>query len=277
VVDDFDMKITHVIRGDDHINNTPRQINILEALGAPLPAYAHVPMILGHDGERLSKRHGAVSVTQYRDDGYLPEALVNYLARLGWAHGDAEIFSREQFVKWFDLPAVSRSAAKFDPEKLLWLNQQYLKRSSNEFFVDLVHPAQKLSGSFHQIKPVVAALYKDRVRTTNDFIEATRYFYFPVPPSDELRTRYYSIDIKPALEKLRDRFAAIPWEREAIHDALTSTAKEYGLKLGQLAMPLRVMVTGVTETPSIDATLELIDRDEVRARMERELAKFPRE
>jgi glutamyl-tRNA synthetase len=277
VVDDFDMKITHVIRGDDHINNTPRQINILEALGAPLPAYAHVPMILGHDGERLSKRHGAVSVTQYRDDGYLPEALVNYLARLGWAHGDAEIFSREQFVKWFDLPAVSRSAAKFDPEKLLWLNQQYLKRSSNEFFVDLVHPAQKLSGSFHQIKPDVAALYKDRVRTTNDFIEATRYFYFPVPPSDELRTRYYSIDIKPALEKLRDRFAAIPWEREAIHDALTSTAKEYGLKLGQLAMPLRVMVTGVTETPSIDATLELIDRDEVRARMERELAKFPRE
>lgn len=273
VVDDFDMNITHVIRGDDHVNNTPRQINILQALGAPLPEYAHVPMILGHDGERLSKRHGAVSVLQYRDDGYLPEALINYLARLGWAHGDDEIFSREQFVSWFELDAINKAPARFDPEKLSWVNQQYIKKLDDQVHFNLIASLHKLSSPAYQIRPEVAALYKDRV-PPNQLVKATEYFYVRPTPSLELQAQYYSSLIKPALEQLQERFKTIAWDRRALHDALKVTAQEFKLKLGQLAMPLRVMVTGVTETPSIDAVLELIGREEVLQRIATELTKF---
>ncbi|MGH8727174.1 MAG: glutamate--tRNA ligase [Burkholderiales bacterium] len=273
VVDDLDMNITHVIRGDDHINNTPRQINILQALDAALPQYGHVPMILGEDGERLSKRHGAVSVTQYRDEGYLPEALLNYLARLGWAHGDDEIFNREQFVEWFDLSAVSKSPAKFDPEKLVWLNQQYLKAGDDARLARLAAPMLRIEPD-SRLEAIVGVM-KERIGTIAQFADSASYFFRFDPPTLELRTRFYSAQIKPALNRLRDSFAAIPWERKAIHDSIKGTAKEHALKLGQLAMPLRVMVTGVTETPSIDVTLELIGRGEVLARMDGELEKFP--
>ncbi|MGH8627379.1 MAG: glutamate--tRNA ligase, partial [Gammaproteobacteria bacterium] len=273
VVDDFDMNITHVIRGDDHVNNTPRQINILQALRAPLPEYAHVPMILGHDGERLSKRHGAVSVLQYRDDGYLPEALINYLARLGWAHGDDEIFSREQFVSWFELDAINKAPARFDPEKLSWVNQQYIKRLDNIGYGKAVLPKIQASGTGYQIGLEVAALFKDRVPPSK-LVEATKYFYLRPTPSPELQAKYYSSLIKPALEQLQERFKTIAWDRKALHDTLKLTAQEFKLKLGQLAMPLRVMVTGVSETPSIDAVLELIGREEVLRRIATELTKF---
>jgi glutamyl-tRNA synthetase len=267
------MNITHVIRGDDHVNNTPRQINILRALNAKPPAYAHVPMILGHDGERLSKRHGAVSVTQYRDEGYLPEALVNYLARLGWAHGNDEIFSCEQFVERFDFSAVSRSPAKYNREKLLWLNQQYLKTAEDARLAKLVAPMLGIEAD-SRLESIVNAL-KDRASTTTQLAASASYFFHYLPPTDELRDKHYRAQSAAAIRELRDRFAEIPWERKAIHDALTSTAKEHNLKLGQLAMPLRVMATGVSETPSIDATLELIGRDEVLSRIEREVARFP--
>lgn len=278
VVDDLDMNITHVIRGDDHVNNTPRQINILKALGASLPQYAHVPMILGADGERLSKRHGAVSVMQYREDGYLPEALVNYLVRLGWSHGDAEVFSVEQFVEWFDLGAISRSPAKFNPEKLLWINQQYIKNTDGERLAALVQPFLLADGCDAGRGPKlsqVADLLKERVNTIEELADAAVYFYRRLEPSDALRREHYSLEVKPALMEMRQRLAQIAWRRQVIHEALKAVAAEHGLKLGKVAMPLRVMATGETQTPSVDATLELIGREEVLARVDAELLRYP--
>jgi glutamyl-tRNA synthetase len=278
VVDDIDMEITHVIRGDDHVNNTPRQINIYRALGATLPRFAHVPMILGADGERLSKRHGAVSVTQYRDDGYLPEALVNYLARLGWSHGDEEMFSREQLVAWFDLEHISQSPARFNPEKLAWLNAQYLKGADDARLAALAGPFLLRDGCDTGKGPALAkvvALLKERANTIEELADAAVYFYRPLEPSEELRKQHYTVEIKPALAELRDRLAKIEWKRESISEALKAVVASRKLKLPQIAMPLRVMVTGEAQTPSIDATLELIGRDEVLARMERQLQAFP--
>jgi glutamyl-tRNA synthetase len=275
VVDDLDMNITHVIRGDDHVNNTPRQIHIFKALSATLPKFAHVPMILGADGERLSKRHGAVSVMQYEEDGYLPEALLNYLARLGWSHGNEEVFSMQQFVEWFDLEHISRSAAQFNPEKLLWLNAQYLKSGDNERLAALVAPFLIERGCDPAHGPAadkVVGLLKERVNTLEELADAAVYFYKRLHPTPELREQHYS---GASLSAVAAFAAALPtqWSRENISTALKSAAEKNGLKLGKVAMPLRVMVTGETQTPSIDATLELIGREEVARRIEAELAK----
>jgi glutamyl-tRNA synthetase len=271
VVDDLDMAITHVIRGDDHVNNTPRQIHIFSALGKTLPYFAHVPMILGADGERLSKRHGAVSVTQYRDEGYLPEALLNYLARLGWSHGDEEIFSREQLEQWFDLAHVARSPAQFNPEKLAWLNQQYLKRADDARLAALVAPELRRRGAQLAGGPAldkVVHLLKDRAASTLQLADEAMLFYelevrVGVPDWDEAAEK--------ALRTLKARLAGVAWERQAIGEAIRETAKSAGLKMPQLAMPLRRVVTGRTQTPSIDAVLELIGREVVLERLSRQL------
>jgi glutamyl-tRNA synthetase len=278
VVDDIDMSITHVIRGDDHVNNTPRQINIYKALGAALPKFAHVPMILGSDGERLSKRHGAVSVMQYREDGYLPDALVNYLARLGWSHGDDEIFSRDRLVEWFDLEHVSQSPARFDPEKLGWLNSQYLKAADDDYLAGLARPFVERAGLDTRRGPAlerVIALVKERVSTLAELADALHYFYRAVEPPEALRKQHYSTEARPALEDLKGKIAAVEWRREAIHSAIQSVVAAHKLKMPKVAMPLRVMITGTSQTPSVDAVLELIGREEVLTRMDSQLRAFP--
>lgn len=278
VIDDLDMDITHVIRGDDHVNNTPRQINILRALRAPTPQYAHVPMILGADGERLSKRHGAVSVMQYHEDGYLPEALINYLARLGWSHGDEEIFSREQLVEWFDLAAINRSPAKFNPEKLQWLNQQYLKNADGGRLAELVKPFLEADGCNVAAGPDLAKvtnLLKERVSTVAELADAAVYFFRPLEPSEELKTQYFTAEAKPAILDLRNRLALVEWESNAIQGAIKGATTAHGLKLPKVAMPLRVMVTGEAQTPAINVVLELLGREETFKRMDERLAVFP--
>ena len=278
VIDDADMNITHVVRGDDHVNNTPRQINIYRALGANLPLFAHLPMILGADGERLSKRHGAVSVMQYFEDGYLPEALNNYLARLGWSHGDAEKFSLQQMVEWFNFEKVSRSTAQFDPAKLGWLNQQYLKEADDRRLAGLTTPFLERDGctvAAGPDLPKVVALLKERVSTVEELADAAVYFYRRLEPSVELRQTHYDAAAKPALAAFRQQLETVEWRREAIGAALKAVLTEHQLKMPKIAMPLRVMVTGEPQSPSIDATLELIGRDEVLARMAAELRVFP--
>src|SRR5919197_248629 len=267
VVDDLDMSITHVIRGDDNVNNTPRQIHIFRALGAVLPQFGHVPMILGADGERLSKRHGAVSVMQYRDDGYLPEALVNYLARLGWSHGDEEIFARRQFVEWFDLAHVSRSPAQFNPEKLAWLTQQYPKLAPDARLAELVEPILRARGAQPGGGPPLArviALLKDRAATLVQLADEAMLFYaVEVNPG----TPDWDESVGKALRMLKARLATARWERTALGEAIKEVVKSSGLKMPQLAMPLRRLVTGRTQTPSIDAVLELLGRETVLHRL----------
>ncbi|HET7157851.1 MAG TPA: glutamate--tRNA ligase [Burkholderiales bacterium] len=277
VVDDIDMNITHVIRGDDHVNNTPRQINIYKALGAALPEFAHVPMILGRDGERLSKRHGAVGVMQYQEDGYLPEALLNYLARLGWSHGDEEKFSNEQLIEWFDLAHISKSPARFDPEKLAWLNAQYIKETDEARLAELTAPFLSALGCNVNAGPPltkVAALLKDRANTLKVLAESAAYFYRAIHAPDTLKQQHITAEVKPALDDLRSRFAAIDWSREKINETIKAVVAEHKLKLPKIAMPLRVMVCGTTHTPSIDATLELIGQTPVLARMDATLRDF---
>jgi len=278
VVDDLDMSITHVIRGDDHVNNTPRQINIFKSLGATLPKFAHVPMILGSDGERLSKRHGAVSVMQYEEDGFLPEALANYLARLGWSHGNEEIFSVQQFVEWFDLEHISRSAAQFNPEKLHWINAQYIKASDNARLTILTKRFLVADGCDPDNGPPleqVTGLLKERANTIKELAAASALFYRRLMPTDALRAQHYTAESRPAIEALLKTFREITWSKAEISAAIKSAVDAHKLKMPKIAMPLRVMVTGETHTPSIDATLELIGREEVVARMQRELAAYP--
>jgi glutamyl-tRNA synthetase len=263
VVDDLDMRITHVIRGDDHVNNTPRQIHIFERLTSNLPAFAHVPMILGADGERLSKRHGATSVLEYQSLGYLPEALLNYLARLGWSHGDEEMFSAGQFVEWFDLRHVARSAAQFNPEKLAWLNQQYLKSAPGERLAALLQPELAKRGAragppLEKVLPLI----KERAPTLAQLADEAMLFYAEGGSRGEVPA-----EARAPLELLRARLAAVPWERGAINDAIKEVVKSSGLKMPQVAMPLRQIVTGRTQTPSIDAVLELLGRDTVLKRL----------
>ena len=273
VVDDVDMAITHVLRGDDHVNNTPRQINIYRALGAKLPAFAHVPMILGADGERLSKRHGAVSVTQYRDEGYLPEALVNYLARLGWSHGDEEMFSREQLVSWFDLEHISRSPARFDAEKLGWLNQQYIKQAPDARLAKLAEPVLRRLGADPKAGPPldkVVSLFRDRATTIVQLAESASFFYRNEAPAPALLGEHLTDATRPALRALKDNLARTKtWDRASINSAMKATLSSTGLKMPQIAMPLRVLVAGRAQTPSIDAVLELIGREAVLARLGR--------
>jgi glutamyl-tRNA synthetase len=280
VVDDIDMGITHVIRGDDHVNNTPRQINIYKALGAMLPQFVHVPMILGADGERLSKRHGAISVLQYRDDGYLPEALVNYLARLGWSHGDEEMFTREQLVEWFDLEHISQSPARFDPGKLAWLNAQYLKVADDPRLATLAAPFLSKNGCDTKKGPPfarVAALLKERVNTVEELADAAVYFYRPIEPSNQLRAEFYTPESRDVTATATASLSSLAdWSRDSISKTLKDTATKHGVKMPKVAMPVRVMVTGSAQTPSVDAVLELIGRDEVLARMEKQLQAFPK-
>jgi glutamyl-tRNA synthetase len=273
VVDDLDMAITHVIRGDDHVNNTPRQINIYEALGAPLPRFAHVPMILGADGERLSKRHGAVSVMQYKEDGYLPDALVNFLARLGWSHGDDEVFSREQLVEWFDLEHISRSPAQFNPEKLAWLNGQYIKAAEPERLAADVAPRIAADGGHIESGPPfveVVALLKDRAQTLAELADAAMMFYGDVHPSDELLREHVTDAGRPALRDLAEAFAVLTvWQAEAIGAAFDGVLKQHKLKMPKLAIPVRVAVFGLTQTPSLFPVLALAGRDRVIGRLRR--------
>ena len=271
VIDDWDMGITHVIRGDDHVNNTPRQINILHALGAPVPYYAHVPMILGHDGERLSKRHGAVSVLQYQEDGYLPEALMNYLARLGWGHGDAEKFSQDEFIAWFDLVGVSHAPSRFNQEKLAWLNQQYLKETDDVRLADLVRPFLTAAGVDVGQGPLLAdlmPLLKERVATVTELADACHIFYHhSLPADDELKAKLEAAAV-PAFEQLRAALADVAWEAAALSQLFKDTAKACGLKMGQIGIPLRLVLFGTAQTPSIDATLTLLGREETLRRFD---------
>lgn len=275
VVDDWDMQISHVIRGDDHINNTPRQINILRALGATPPLYAHVPMILGPDGKRLSKRHGAEGVMQYRDDGFLPEALLNYLVRLGWSHGDQEIFSIAEMIEYFEIKDINNSPAAFNLDKLLWLNQHYMKTS------DPAHVAKELAWHMQKIgldvtqgpalEDVIRA-QAERTKTLKEMAERSRYFYEDVVLSEDAMSHFNAEIIAP-LKAVSERFETLAeWTKESIHHVLVATAEEAGLKIGKLAQPLRVAMTGGTVSPSIDLTIQLIGRERAVERIQSVLA-----
>jgi len=271
VVDDMDMKITHVIRGDDHVNNTPRQVNIFRALGAELPHFAHAPMILGADGERLSKRHGAVSVMQYADDGFLPEAMLNYLARLGWSHGDAELFPTEKFIDWFDLRHISRSPAQFNPDKLRWLNQQYLKAADDGRLAHAVAlRIERDGGTLAGGPPLerVVALLKERTETLAQLAGEAMMFYGNRQPSAELLKEHLTPDVKPALAELATRLEGLgDWSAEAINAEVQVVAKARGLKMPRLAVPLRVLVFGVAQTPALSPVLALAGRERVISRI----------
>jgi glutamyl-tRNA synthetase len=275
-VDDWDMKITHVLRGDDHVNNTPRQINILRALGAELPQYGHLPMILGPDGQKLSKRHGAVSVMQYPEQGFLPDAMLNYLARLGWSHGDDEIFSMEQFSEWFNLEHLTASAAQFNPEKLAWLNNHYIKQADNERLAELARP--KMDGAVFEGAPPLAsvlALMKERTHTINELADAAMLFYrTPNPGNAEyqaLLAQHLTDAVRPALAQFAEKLASVEWTKPALSAMMKEVLAANGLKMPQLAMPLRLLVTGQLQTPAIDAVLELFGRDVVMARVQKGL------
>ena len=270
-VDDWEMQITHVIRGDDHVNNTPRQINILEALGAPLPSYGHLPMILGADGEKLSKRHGAVSVMDYPAQGFLPEAMLNYLARLGWSHGDDEVFSIEQMCAWFDLDHLSKSPAQFNPEKLAWLNAHYIKQADNARLAALATPQMLHDGAQLTDGPpldAVIALMKDRTATVNELATAAMLFYRVPTPDAALLAHHLTDAVRPALADYARQCIDVAWSREALASMLKTVLANHKLKMPQLAMPLRLLLTGQLQTPSIDAVVELIGRDTVLSRLQ---------
>ncbi|KFZ31644.1 hypothetical protein IDSA_02825 [Pseudidiomarina salinarum] len=277
VIDDWEMNITHVIRGEDHINNTPRQINILQALGAPVPEYAHVSMILGDDGKKLSKRHGAVGVMQYRDDGYLPQAVLNYLVRLGWSHGDQEIFSLDEMIKFFSLDDVNKAASAFNTEKLNWLNQHYMKS------LPATEVAMYLRWHFEQqgielgdgpsLEQVIN-LQADRVKTLKEMAAISRYFYEEFADFDEAAAKKHLRPVaKAPLQKVRQRLADLStWNAETIHKEIQQAADDLEVGMGKVGMPLRVAVTGGGNSPSLDVTLELIPQLTVLQRIDRGIA-----
>ncbi len=278
VVDDWDMKVTHVIRGDDHINNTPRQINILKALGATLPHYAHVSMILGSDGKRLSKRHGAVGVMQYREDGFLPDALLNYLVRLGWSHGDQEIFSREELVQLFDIKGINKAPAAFNMEKLIWLNQHYIKTNApDDVAKELAWHMQRLEIDVTQgpsLKELIEA-QAERVKTLKEMAEKSRYFYADVQYNDDAVKKYLTVEEMPVLTMLRDELTHLTeWTKEPLHQVIQTVSEKLGMKMGKVAQPLRVAVTGDTISPPIDMTLALLGREKTVARLNGALASY---
>ena len=279
VVDDLDMTITHVIRGDDHVNNTPRQINMIRALGAEPPVYGHLPTVLGADGTKLSKRHGAVSVMQYADEGFLAEAMINFLARLGWAHGDDEIFSREQLVEWFDIAHVHPSPARFDVDKLNWVNHEHIKRLSDEALGERLRPllerVPELDLSSGPSLSSVAALLRERAPTLVKMAQEAEYFYGVTPGVKEVQEKFAAkVDdaVRPALADLHTTLQTIDWTREAIGSALRATAAKHGLKPPQVMMAVRTLVTGTPQTPAIDAVLQLVGRERTIERLGRALA-----
>jgi len=268
VVDDWDMGITHVLRGDDHVNNTPRQINILKALDAPLPEYGHVPMILGPDGDKLSKRHGAVSVMEYDSAGFLPEAMVNYLARLGWSHGDDELFTREQFVQWFDTDNLSRSAAQWDPKKLAWVNAHYIKQADNAWLAERLAPRIQARGADPSLVdlPEAIALLKDRCETLEQLADACLLFCATAPvPDPALVQKHITPEVRVALAEFTEQCADLSWSRAEIGALIKRVLENHQMKMPQLAIPLRLIVAGTTQTPAIDAVLEILGRDRVLA------------
>ncbi|AWH90126.1 glutamate--tRNA ligase [Limnobaculum parvum] len=277
VVDDWDMEITHVIRGEDHINNTPRQINILKALGAPIPEYAHVSMILGDDGQKLSKRNGAASVMQYRDAGYLPEALLNYLVRLGWSHGDQEIFSVDDMKQLFTLDAVSKSASAFNTEKLQWLNHHYINHLPPEYVaVHLswhIHEQGFNTQNGPQLVEIVQLL-GERCKTLKEMAESCRYFYEEFDEFDaDAAKKHLRPVAKEALDLARAKLSAISdWSVENVHHAIESTAAELDVGMGKVGMPLRVAVTGCGQSPGVDATVHAVGKSRSLARIDRALA-----
>ncbi|MFT4243230.1 MAG: glutamate--tRNA ligase [Acidovorax sp.] len=267
VVDDIDMAITHVIRGDDHVNNTPRQINIFRALGKEPPVYAHLPTVLNEQGEKMSKRNGAKPVTQYRDEGYLPDAMVNYLARLGWSHGDDEIFSRAQFLQWFNLDHLGKSAAQFDEAKLRWVNAQHLKATEDALLADMLKPFLVDVGADDRLSRI-CGLFKDRCDTLVDLANWARLFYADaIERNADDYAKHITEAAVPALDAFAAAMEAVEWNKDAIAAAIKDVLKAQGLKMPQLAMPVRVLVLGTAHTPSVDAVLELVGREKVVARL----------
>ena len=273
VVDDIDMQISHVIRGDDHISNTPRQINIFKALNAPLPQYAHLAMVYGSDGQKLSKRHGAVGVMDFDRDGYLPQALLNYLARLGFGHGDDEVFSMEQFCAWFDFAHISASPAQFDWDKLNWLNAHYIKDSPNTTLASHVMERLAQSGIKADAQHLahVIALYKTRVQTLQELAEAVVYFYRAPTVTTTSLAPYLNAQIHPALVDCIHQFKVVEWHQDEIKKVLHESVAKHQLKFPQLAMLLRVLITGKVQTPSIDEVLCLLGREQTLTRLEHAL------
>jgi glutamyl-tRNA synthetase len=272
VVDDMDMQITHVIRGDDHLNNTPRQINMLKALGSVPPVYAHVPMILGSDGAKLSKRHGAVSVLQYREEGYLPEALLNYLVRLGWSHGDQEVFTLAEMQALFDIADVNKSASAFNPEKLLWLNQQHIMRATPESLVPHLKFQFAALGVTVEDDVKLAAVAKaqqERAKTLKEMAQNSLFFFIEVKGYDEKAAKKnLTAESVPVLESIHNRLSALPdWTASAIHDAVNAVAGELNVGLGKVAQPIRVAVSGTSVSPPIDVTLQVLGRETTLARV----------
>ena len=271
VVDDWDMAISHVFRGDEHVNNTPWQINIFNALGAPLPQFGHIPVILGDDGQKLSKRRGAVSVTAYEDAGYLPEAMLNYLARLGWSHGDEELFTRAQLVSWFDGTHLSKSPAQWDPAKLDWVNAQYLKVLDEAVLAELVaaqlHKLGHAAATPTNVLPL-CALFKDRCTTTVDLATWLSMYFAPVEASDEDWATHVTDAVRPAVHALASKLTKVAWNKAAISAAIKETLTEHAVKMPQLAPALRVLLCGRAQTPSVDAVLELFPREVAIARLQ---------
>jgi len=270
VVDDWDMNITHVFRGDEHINNTPWQINIFRALGAPLPQFGHVPVILGDDGQKLSKRRGAVSVTAYEDNGYLPEAMLNYLARLGWSHGDDELFTREQMVSWFDGSHLSKSPAQWDAAKLAWVNAQYIKAKPDAELAPLVAAQLKKRGIEADDRlTAICALFKDRCETTVALADWAAAFYADVTPSEADRAQHVTDAVKPVIATLAEKLAGVTWEKVSIAAAIKEVLAAHSVKMPVLAMPVRVLVMGTPQTPSLDSVLAIFSREKVVERLKR--------
>ncbi|WP_298014073.1 glutamate--tRNA ligase [uncultured Aquabacterium sp.] len=274
VVDDWDMQITHVFRGDEHINNTPWQINIYRALGAALPQFGHLPVILGDDGTKLSKRRGAVAVSNYEEMGYLPEAMLNYLARLGWSHGDEELFTIEQMVSWFDGSHLNKSPAQWDAAKLAWVNAHYVKHADDQRLSALVAKHLRAKGLAVADDAALAphcALFKDRCSTTVELADwLSMYVADVTPPADELAAKLTDA-VKPAVAALAERLKTVAWEAPAISQAIKDTLGEFGLKMPQLAIPVRLLVCGRSQTPSVDAALVLFERDVVVQRLQKNI------
>lgn len=270
VVDDWDMAITHVFRGDEHINNTPWQINIFRALGALLPAFGHVPVILGDDGQKLSKRRGAVSVTAYEENGYLPEAMLNYLARLGWSHGDDELFTREQMVSWFDGSHLSKSPAQWDAAKLAWVNAQYIKAKADAELAPLVAAQLKKRGiEADERLPAICALFKDRCETTVALADWAAAFYADVAPSEADLAQHVTDAVKPVIATLAEKLASVAWEKVSIAAAIKEVLAAHSVKMPVLAMPVRVLLMGTPQTPSLDSVLAIFSREKVIERLKR--------
>jgi len=271
VVDDWDMAITHVFRGDEHINNTPWQINIFRALGAPLPAFGHVPVILGDDGQKLSKRRGAVSVTAYEENGYLPEAMLNYLARLGWSHGDDELFTSEQMVSWFDGSHLSKSPAQWDAAKLAWVNAQYIKAKPDDALAPLVAAQLKKRGiEADERLPAICALFKDRCETTVALADWAAAFYADVTASEADRAQHVTDAVKPVIATLAEKLASVAtWEKVSIAAAIKEVLAAHSVKMPVLAMPVRVLLMGTPQTPSLDSVLAIFSREKVIERLKR--------